>query len=339
MAGCGGRSELCPPPGDRQEPARSSGLYDFVFDHRGRRSSSLVEGLISSPSPLPAQAERHRAAAPDPRQQPARDHLDGHPDGHRRGPVRASLADAQHGRRGRRQPDIQVTGRRAPSSSGRSSTWSADGQTVLFEQLDGPEMTVPAGKTDPPRPPARRTSSTRSTSRSSCSSATSCPGGQHVRLHGRSGRRRPDVPRPVRGAVRDRPRLDAVRRSRRSARPTTTPGWRKQIAKAQGDARRRRRRAAAAGQVQLDLAAKDVAYRQDDASRRRPTSRSRSSSRTMTPASHNVAIHDAAGQEVFKGDIFTGVDAGPTRSRPSRPAPTRSPARSTRAMTGTLTVQ
>ncbi len=53
---------------------------------------------------LPAQADRHGAALPVPRQQPHRDHLDGHPDRHRPVPVRDLVADAQHGRGEGRRP-------------------------------------------------------------------------------------------------------------------------------------------------------------------------------------------------------------------------------------------
>jgi cytochrome c oxidase subunit 2 len=62
------------------------------------------------------------------------------------------------------------------------------------------------------------------------------------------------------------------------------------------------------GQVQLDLAAKDVQFDKAtlDAPADQPfTIKFQNNDQGI---SHNVAIHDASGQEVFHGDIFPGVD-------------------------------
>ena len=93
------------------------------------------------------------------------------------------------------------------------------------------------------------------------------------------------------------------------------------------------------GQVQLDLAAKDIQY--DKASLDAPadqpfTIKFQNNDPTVT---HNVAIHDAAGQEVFKGEIFAGVDV---RTYPIPPLKAGAYTFSCTVhpnMTGTLTVQ
>ena len=184
-----------------------------------------------------------------------------------------------------------------------------DGKTVLYTEF------IPLGQRGrrddgPGRPdgPALRssakTSSTPSTSRSSCSSATSCRADQPVRLHRRRGRCRPDVPRPVRRAVRHRPPHHAVRGQRADA------GRLRRMARRQGrrSAQRRRRpprrpsggrrRRAAARPAERRRRSDAPAHRQrrrlraDGARPPRPARRSRSSSTTRTRASpHNVAIH------------------------------------------------
>ena len=64
----------------------------------------------------------------------------------------------------------------------------------------------------------------------------------------------------------------------------------------------------AAGQVQLDLAAKDVQFDKAalDAPADQPFTIKFQNNDPTVP--HNVAIHDASGQEQFKGEIFPGVD-------------------------------
>ncbi len=64
-----------------------------------------------------------------------------------------------------------------------------------------------------------------------------------------------------------------------------------------------------AGEVQLDLAAKDVQFSTStlEAPADKPfTIKFQNNDPTIT---HNVAIADSAGQEVFKGEIFPGVDS------------------------------
>jgi cytochrome c oxidase subunit 2 len=64
----------------------------------------------------------------------------------------------------------------------------------------------------------------------------------------------------------------------------------------------------AAGQVQLDLVAKDLKF--DKPTLEAPANQPFAIKFTNDDATilHNVAVHDAAGPEVFKGEIFAGVD-------------------------------
>ena len=90
--------------------------------------------------------------------------------------------------------------------------------------------------------------------------------------------------------------------------------------------------------LQLDLAAKDVQY--DKATLDAPADQAFSIKfQNNDPSiSHNVAIHDAAGQEVFQGDIFPGVDVR-TYPVPALKAGTYKFSCTVHpAMTGTLTV-
>lgn len=96
---------------------------------------------------------------------------------------------------------------------------------------------------------------------------------------------------------------------------------------------------AAAGQVQLDLAAKDVQFDKTslDAPANQPfTIKFQNNDAGVT---HNVAIKDAGGAEVFKGEIFNGVDV---RTYPIPPLGAGSYTLSCSVhpnMTGTLTVK
>ena len=137
--------------------------------------------------------------------------------------------------------------------------------------------------------------------------------------------------------MRDLPRVDAVHGQ------GAQPGRLRRLAGGpdrQGEARRPPPPpSGAAGQVQLDLAAKDVAF--DKTSLEAPadqpfTIKFQNNDATI---SHNVAIHDAAGQEVFKGDIFPGVDVR-TYPIPALKAGSYTFSCTVHpAMTGTLTVQ
>ena len=217
-----GRPQLLP-AGSRDGPGPRDPrpLHDRLH-HRGghllrRRGADRLDG-----HPLPAPAGRRRAAAADPRQQPRRGRLDGRPDDHRRCSCSSS--------RGRRstastpradQPDIQVRADRRPvpvevrvprrrrRDQGRQPARRA--ATTRRRAAAGWSCRSGGRSTSPSTAP---TSSTRSTSRSSCSSATSCRARSTVRVHRRRGRGRPDLPRPVRRAVRHRPPDDAVRRHR-----------------------------------------------------------------------------------------------------------------------------
>jgi cytochrome c oxidase subunit 2 len=64
----------------------------------------------------------------------------------------------------------------------------------------------------------------------------------------------------------------------------------------------------AAGQVQLDLAAKDVTYSTATLDAPADTPFSIKFQNNDASITHNVAIKDSAGTEVFKGEIFEGVD-------------------------------
>jgi cytochrome c oxidase subunit II len=93
------------------------------------------------------------------------------------------------------------------------------------------------------------------------------------------------------------------------------------------------------GQVTLDLAAKDVKF--DKASLEAPADQPFTIKfQNDDPSiSHNVAIHDASGQEVFKGEIFNGADVR-TYPIPALKAGTYTFSCTVHStMTGTLTVR
>lgn len=96
---------------------------------------------------------------------------------------------------------------------------------------------------------------------------------------------------------------------------------------------------AAPGQTQIDLSAKNIAY--DKTSLEAPAGQPFSIKfQNDDPAvSHNVAIKDAGGQEIFRGEIFPGVDAR-TYPIPALAAGTYSFSCTVHPnMTGTLTVK
>ncbi len=212
---------------------------------------------------------------------------------------------------------------------------SADGQTVLFEQL-APEMTVPAGKTIHlnlrskdvihafyvPQFLFKRDVVP---GRDNSFDFTVDPGDAGQTFRGQCA----ELCGTFHGSM-----LFTVK----ALSPADYDTWlADQIAKAKASPAAPP--SGAAGQVQLDLAAKDVAY--DKTSLQAPadqpfTIKFQNNDPTI---SHNVAIHDAAGQEVFQGDIFPGVDV---RTYPVPALKAGSYVFSCTvhpAMTGTLTVQ
>jgi cytochrome c oxidase subunit 2 len=94
-----------------------------------------------------------------------------------------------------------------------------------------------------------------------------------------------------------------------------------------------------AGQVTLELTAKDVAYDKQtlEAPADQPfTIKFQNNDQGI---SHNVSIHDASGQEVFKGEIFPGVDARTYPVQPLKAGTYTFSCTVHPAMTGTLTVR
>ena len=120
LAACGAQDRTTTPPATPPPPASSRRgrhgagaqaagpllviflIAVVVFVH-GRRAAAL-HGL-----PLPARGADGRAARPDPRQQPARDPLDGRPGDHRHRPVRRLDERPEHGARPcRDEPGVTV---------------------------------------------------------------------------------------------------------------------------------------------------------------------------------------------------------------------------------------
>ena len=141
------------------------------------------------------------------------------------------------------------------SSSGSSTTCSRlptgqttrsyDRSSAVRAERRGRRAGRPGRADRPAVPDQPRTSSTPSTSRSSCSSATSCRvGSTSSTSRSNDGRRRPDVPRPVRRAVRRRPPDHAVRRPRADRRRLRRLARRARSPKATAQPRPARARAA-----------------------------------------------------------------------------------------------
>ena len=142
------------------------------------------------------------------------------------------------------------------------------------------------------------------------------------------GRRGPDLPRPVRRAVRDRPPDHDCSRSMRSPRPTSRPGTHKQVAAA--NATPPPAPSGAAAGPTIPLIAQGVSSTSRRSRHRRPGSRSTSTTRTPgTP--HDVDILDGAGAKVFDStDVPRRRRRRTSRSRRCRRERTSSSARSTR---------
>ena len=328
--------------GDRRRAPRSATCTTIVF-LIAAAIFLLVEGLIIWT------VIRYRrkpgdddASGPDPRQQPRRARLDGRPDDHRRLPVRHLVADAQ--RASTRLPPTRRprSGPSPASSSGSSTTSTTTARPSLLHRRSCRDRRRrrhgrPGRPDDPADAAQPRTSSTPSTSRSSCSSATSSRAGPTSSTSGQRGRRRPDVPRPVRRAVRHRPpdrcsststpltagRLRRLARSDQVAKANATPDRRRPS----GEPRRRR---------PLDTSsALNVAFEQTDARRRRPaTPFAIDFDNKDAGIPHNVAIHQGLAdrrRRSSRATIFNGpADADLRRARPRRRHRTPSSARSIR---------
>ena len=195
-------------------------------------------------------------------------------------------------------------------------------------------MTVPAGRTVQLSPRPATTSSTPSTSRSSCSSATSCPGRTNqFDFNVNDGGRRPDLPRPVRRAVRHRPQHHAVRRPRADAGRLRRLAGR-QDRQGQRDAGAAAPSGAAGGPTRPDQRAQGHRVRPDRARAPRPAA-------PFTIEFENKDAGDAAQRRDPQGladrrgglqgrDLHRRRQARRTTSRRSPPGPTRSSAPSIR---------
>ena len=155
--------------------------------------------------------------------------------------------------------------------------------------------------------------------------------------------RRPDVPRPVRRAVRHG--HSTMLFDVKALTAAEFDAWlADKVAKANATPAARRRAAApASGGPSRSRAVKNVDVRADrDLTRQRPARRSRSTSRTRTPASRTTSRSTRArrpGTEVFKGEIFPGV-ATKTYDVPALDAGAYAFVCTVHpTMTGTLTVQ
>ena len=218
------RPELLPAGSGRRPRAREiRDLYTIVFiiaaiDLLRRRGADRLDG-----HPLPAQAGRRRAAAADPRQQPRRGRLDGRPDAHRHLPVRHLVADAQHASRPRlAAARPQGPGRRRPVPVEVRLPRRATARPPTTAGLHGVDADRAGWR---PRAAGRRTIHLYLTS-PDVIHAFYVPQFLFKRdvVPGRvnqfdftvdAERRRPDLPRPVRRAVRHRPPDHAVRRASR----------------------------------------------------------------------------------------------------------------------------
>ena len=219
----GHRPELLPAgSGDDPGPGDPRSLHDRLH-HRGRdllrrRGADRLDG-----HPLPAQARRRRAAAPDPRPQPRRGRLDGRPDADRHLPVLHLVADAEHrrgqvertrpARPGPRRPvpvDVRLHGARREGDR-RPGVLGVDAVRAR-------RRPVPAGGQDDPLLPDEQRRHPRVLRPGVPLQARRRPGPcQRVRPVGRGELGRPGDPRPVRRAVRHRPRRHAVRRQHQVA--------------------------------------------------------------------------------------------------------------------------
>ena len=213
-----------PGPRDQRALRRSSSRS------RSRSSSRRGPDRLEHP-PLPPPAGRRRPPAPDARQQSRRGRSgrSSRPSSSctcSRSPgTRSTTCDARQ----RRSRTSRSTRSRA-SSSGSSSTSTATARP-LATQTPAPAPRAAAW-------PYRSAEGLRHASerrRDPCLVRAALPvqarrrarPGEPLRVHGRRGRGGPDLPRPVRRAVRHRPSDHALRRPRDDPAPTTTRGWRR----------------------------------------------------------------------------------------------------------------
>ena len=139
-------------------------------------------------------------------------------------------------------------------------------------------------------------------------------GSEHLlRLHRRRGRRRPDVPRPVRGAVRRRSLHHAVRGQgadrHRFRRLAGRQGRRRPTRRRPRPRAAARRPAAARAGETLQVSAPGIKYEQTSLTAKAGAPFQIEFDNQDKGSPHNVAIHQGSptGTEVFKGEIFTGV--------------------------------
>ena len=265
-------------PRARDAPAVRHRVLHRRRDLRGRRGRDRLHGL-----PLPPQAGRRHAAAPDPRQQPRRGHLDRDPARDRAVPVPDLVADPQHRRRQGGQRATCTCGPSPPASSGSSTTSTAptpraprSSTASCCRSARTAAWCCRSASRSASACPAR-TSSTPSTSRSSCSSGTSC------RASSTSSTSRSTRPAPTTGQCAELcgtvPRLDAVRG------PRPAQGGLRRLARGrdrEGPADARAAAVGRSGQGEVvQLGAKDTSFSTNALSARR-TPRSRSTSRTRT---------------------------------------------------------
>ena len=247
-----------------------------------------------------------------------------------------------------------------------------DGTTVLYTEYiplskDGGGMTVPAGRTvqlslrQQGRHPRLLRPAVPVQARRRAGPD------EPVRLHGQRVGRRPDVPRPVRRAVRRRPQHDAVRRPRPARRPSSTRGWptRRSRTRRRPRAARPQRRGterqpgasgaapsgspAASGAAPsgapgavVKISASGIAYEQSSitAPAGQPFKIEFENKDAGTP--HNVSIHQgsASGDRGLQGrDLPRSRDQDLRRARARRPAAYTFACTVHPTMTGTLTVQ
>ena len=348
-------TSLYPPIAVTEQGAEIRDLYTIVFliavgDLPPRRRADRLDG-----HPLPAQAQRRRPAAADPRQQHRRARLDGRPDASSSSFLFVVSWQTLNAVDTRRPPSRRPRSARSPaSSSGQFDYLPADydraGQGRLHRcyavraDRHGRRHVRPGRPDGPALPDAARTSSTPSTSRSSCSSATSCRAGS---TSSTSRSTTTDAGQTFRGqcaelcgtghsdhAVR-RPRADRRRLRRLAGRQDRSGERHAAAAPAAPSASGGAGGAPGAGTDRSRSRAKNVAFTTDRA-RARPADsadhdRVRQQGRRRRRTTSRSSRTRSAATVVFEGEIFPGVATEDLR-RPAarRRAPTPSSAPSIR---------
>ena len=320
---------LYPPIAVTSEGAQIRDLYTVIF-----LIAVAIFLVVEGPDhldghPLSAQADRRRPAAPDPRQQHRRVRLDDRPDHPRPLHVRHLVADAQRGRheladgadqdpRGRRPVPVEV---RVPRRHGRHKR-RLHGVHARSTRRTGGGMYVPAGRTVQlqlfvsPKDVIHAFYVPQFLFKRDV-----VPGRTHrFDFTVNDVRRRPDLPRPVRRAVRRRPQqmlfdVKAVTadRVRRLAGGQGRQGERH----ARPAAERRRRDAPS-------RSARSASSTSRPRSARRPAPRSGSTSRTRTRRSRTTSRSTRARRPARRSSRARSSRAWrprPMTSRRSPPAP------------------